>query len=411
MILAFEMVCIATGHAATNSALIQTISDGYPDQHVRVYAHHSHIHELRSDPVLVRHTNVSLQAVPISPHYMYRTHIVSLRRGLRELWTLFRGLSAVPAREPCLIVLLSATPTAIFAASLLTRLMPRRLDVQVVMHGNLNDAFGWRTRNPVARMVDLRAALDRRNGGRLRLLVLEDAISRALVRRAPGARNILDVLPHPISPIEVQGAEPNHLAPPIRIGLVGQATESKGITPFLAMARAFRQSHPSAVSFHIVGNAPRDIDLNAFAVLSEPVPTLHISRPEYLEKLRRLHYVCLLLRPDYYELSASGALMDAVIWMRPVIATRVPIIEDLFDRFGDIGELCDDVASAHAAVARLASAPDPQRYERQIANLRRLRTSRLPETQAPDYRRLIDAAFPALLTARQRESVNVPSHG
>lgn len=407
MILVFEMICIATGHAATNSAVIQTICGGFPDQPVRVFAHDSHLRELQSDPILLRHTNVSFQAVPLSPHYMYRPHIVSLRRGLRELWTLLRGLYDVPAQERCLMVLISATPTAIFAASLLARLMPSRIGVQVCLHGNLNDAFGWRTRNPLARMIDLRAALDSRHGGRLRLLVLEDAIRRALVRLAPAAAPIVDVLPHPVSPVEVQGAEPNRLALPLHIGLVGQATESKGVTPFLELARAFKQTHTDAVRFHLVGNAPRGTDLTRFAVLNEVVPTVHISRAEYLEKLRRLHYICLLLQPNYYALSASGALMDAVVWLRPIIATRVPIIEDMFDRFGDIGELCEDAAEVHTAIARLARDPDPQRYERQVANLRRLRTSRLPEVQAPNYRRLIDTAFPGLLADRQ----SVPVHG
>ena len=265
MILVFEMICIATGHAATNSAVIQTICGGFPDQPVRVLAHDSHIRELQSDPILLRHNNVSFRAVAISRHYMYRPHIVSLRRGLREFWTLLRAVHNVPAREHCLIMLISATPTAIFAASLLARLMLRRIAVQVCLHGNLNDAFGWRTRNPLARMIDLRAALDSRHGGRLRLLVLEDAIRRALVRLAPAAAPIVDVLPHPISSVEVRGAEPKRLALPLRIGLLGQATKSKGITPFLAIAHAFKQAHTDAVSFHLVGNAPKDTDLTKFA--------------------------------------------------------------------------------------------------------------------------------------------------
>jgi hypothetical protein len=398
MILIFEMVCIATGHAATNSATIQTIARAFPNQSVRVFAHDSHLHELQGDPILVRQPNVSFQPIPISPHYMLRPHVVSFRRGLREFWTMLSGLRAAPASEPCLIMLISATPTAIFAASLLAKLMRRRIRVQVGLHGNLNDAFGWRTRNPLLRSFDLRAALTSRHGGRVRFLVLEDAIRRALVRLAPAAAPATDVLPHPISPIEVREAEPNTLAVPLRIGLVGQATESKGITPFLALARTFKQTHPDAVSFHLVGNAPRNNDLSAFAVLNEPVPTLHISRAEFLEKLGRLHYVCLLLQPSYYELSASGALMDAVIWMRPIIATRVPIIVDLFDRFGDIGELCDDLDGVRDAIVRLASNPDPARYARQVGNLRRVRESRLPEALAAGYRHLIGAAFPGLFT-------------
>jgi hypothetical protein len=411
MILVLEMIFMGTGHAVTNSAMLQTVARAFPDQAIRVLAHSSHVRELQCDPVLLRQPNVSFEAVPVSPHYMYRPHIVSFRRGLRELWTMLRALFHVPAREPCLIILLSATPTAIFLAALLARLLPRRIGVQVGLHGNLNDAFGWRTRNPAVRMIDLHAALTRRHGGRVRLLVLEDAIRRALIRRAPIAAETTDVLPHPISPIEVEGVEPNQLATPLRIGIVGQATESKGITPFLALARDFGRTHPDTVRFHLVGNAPPGADMSTFAVLNEPVPKGHISRAEFVAKLGRLHYVCLLLRPDYYELSASGALMDAVIWLRPIIATRVPIVADLFDRFGDIGELCADLDEVRIAIERLARSPDPLRYDRQVANLRRARTSRLPALQAPDYRRIVEAGFPGLLTERRFAQMAVQSHG
>jgi hypothetical protein len=396
MILIFELVCIATGHVATNSGTIQSIARAFPDQSVRVFAHESHLTELQGDAALIRQPNISFQPVPLSPHYLFRPQIVSFRRGLREFWTILSALRAVPADEPCLIMLISATPTAIFAASLLARLMRRRIRVHVGLHGNLNDAFGWRTRNPVIRAIDLRAAVTSKYGGRLRFLVLEESIRHAVARQAPGTTDTIDVLPHPISQIESEGAEPNALGIPLRIGLVGQATEAKGITPFLNLARAFQRTHADTVRFHLVGNAPAGTDMTPFAVLNEPVPAFHVPRPEFIEKLRRLHYVCLMLQPGYYELSASGALLDAITWLRPVIATRVPIIVELFERFGEIGELCDDFDDMQAVITRLADAPDPARYNRQVANLRRVRDSRTPEALAADYRRMIGAGFPGL---------------
>ena len=66
MILVFEMVWPGTGHAVTNSATIQTIARGFPEQAVRVFAEATHLQELKSDPVLLKQPNVSLQAIPIS---------------------------------------------------------------------------------------------------------------------------------------------------------------------------------------------------------------------------------------------------------------------------------------------------------------------------------------------------------
>jgi hypothetical protein len=397
MILVFEMVWRGTVHSVTNSAMIQTVACAFPEQTVRVFAEPSHLRELQSDPVLVQQANISFRAITISSHFLNRPQIVSVRRGLRELLTVLSALRDVPATEPCLIILLSATPTAIFLGSALSKLMRRQIRVQVGLHGNLNDAFGWRSRNPATRAIDLHAALTSRHGGRVRFLVLEDAIRRALVERAPAAADTTDVVPHPTNPSEFEDTEPVTLTTPVRIGLVGQATEAKGITPFLALAGAFDQTLPDAVSFHLVGHPAPGADMKAFAVLREPIATWRLTRAEFIEKLRRLHYVCLPLEPAYYGLSASGAVIDAINWLKPIIATRVPIIVDLFARFGDIGILCDDIDDMRSAIESLVRDHDQARYDRQVANLRRVRASRSPEALAAAYRVITTAGFPGLL--------------
>jgi hypothetical protein len=398
MILIFEMVWPGAGHAITNSATIQTIARGFPEQEIRVFAEATHIEELRAASVLAGQPNVSLRTVPISAQFTYRPHIVSVRRGLRELWTLLSALHDVPRHEPCLIVLISATPTAILAGSLLVRLMRRPIAVQVGMHGNLNDAFGWRPRNPLSRSVDLHAALRRRHGGRVRFLVLENAIRKALMEQIPNAGDITDVLPLPINRGEADAATPMTLTRPVRIGLVGQATEAKGILPFLDLARTFRESLPGAVAFHVVGMPGAGIDVGKFAVLHDEPPYVGLSRPDFVERLQRLHYVCLPLHTKYYGLAASGALIDAITWLKPIIATPLPIVVDLFTRFGDIGFLCETTDQMQTVIDGLVREPDQARYDRQVANLQRLRASRLPAALASNYRTMVATTFPGLLT-------------
>ena len=70
----------------------------------------------------------------------------------------------------------------------------------------------------------------------------------------------------------------------------------------------------------------------------------------------------------------------------------------MFARFGDIGFLCDDLDQMRNAIDSLARNPDPDRYNRQIANLRRIRSSRMPAALASDYRSLVEAGFPGLFT-------------
>jgi len=130
MILVFEMLWVGTQHAPGNSATIQAIARGFPEQAVRVFADPTHLAELRTDPALTACGNVDFAPITLYPALRGKTNRVSWGRFRQELATLRHGLAQAPRREHCLLMLISATPTAIFAASLLARLHPERIGVQ-----------------------------------------------------------------------------------------------------------------------------------------------------------------------------------------------------------------------------------------------------------------------------------------
>jgi len=398
MILVFEMTWSGGIHAPGNSATIQTIARAYPREAVCVFADRSHIAELQADRALTACANVSFRQITLYPRLFGKTHIVSWGRFRRELSTLRQGLATVPRGEPCLIMLISATPTAILAARLLSRLRRGRTGVQVGLHGNLNDINAWRPRNPLTRACDLRSVLNWRHPEDFTFLVLEEGIRLALVEAIPRIADHVQVLPLPINATELTEQSTVELQEPLRIGLVGQATGAKGTDLFLAVAREFKQRYGNRVAFTLVGRAPDNSDLAAFDVLEDPVTTERLARKDYLARLAKLHFVFLPLDDRYYRLSASGALIDAITWLKPVIATRLPIVEALFQRHGDIGYLCDDAAAMREVLTQLVSMPDTARYLRQIEAMRRLRDSREPGVLADEYRRQMQQRFAGLLT-------------
>jgi hypothetical protein len=398
MILVFEMLWVGTQHAPGNSATIQAIASGFPDQVVRVFAEPSHLAELRTDPDLVAHANVGFAPIAIHPAHRGKTHLVAWGRFRQELATLRRGLAQAQKGEKCLLMLISATPTAIFAASLLARLHPGRIGVQVGLHGNLNDAFGWRPRNPLTRAFDLRRALTARHPRRLRFLVLEQGISDTLARLLPQAAARTDVLELPINVAETANQRVPVFAPPIRIGLVGLATAAKGTELFLDIAREMTARFPGKVSFHHVGRLTPGADPAPFAVLADPPSTEHLSRADFTARLAALHYVFLPIREGYYNLSASGALLDAMTWAKPVIARALPIVTPHFRRFGDIGILCESDAEMRTAVATILTDMDATRYAHQVEAMQALRAARTPAALAGPYRALIVREYPGLLT-------------
>jgi hypothetical protein len=404
LILVFEMTWIGTVHAPGNSATIQTIALACPNQTIRVFADPSHLEALRQDPALTAHCRIEFVPIEVYPGLRGKTQIVSFGRLRQEFGALRRGLASVPRGEPCLLFLISATPTAIFAASWVARLARvqgrDRVGVQIGMHGNLNDLFGWRSRNPLIRALDLNAAMRARHPRDFRFLVLEPSIKEALAAAIPEAAARTDVLPLPINLAEIPPdrdlAEP---AGPLRVGLVGQATVAKGIDVFLDLARDLRARHGDAIEFYLVGRAAPGSDLTAFASLAHPVTEAGLSRADFTSRLAILDYVILPLGQEYYRLSASGALIDAITWLKPVIASRVPIVTGLFERFGEIGFLCDGAEGFRDVLEGILAHRDPARYRRQVEAMRLARDSRMPGRIAGEYRAIVRRAFAGLLAA------------
>ncbi len=55
-----------------------------------------------------------------------------------------------------------------------------------------------------------------------------------------------------------------------------------------------------------------------------------------------LHFIVLPHEAGPYTLTASGVLLDAIAWGKPVICRKIPIFESMFKKHGDIGYLFSD---------------------------------------------------------------------
>jgi glycosyltransferase involved in cell wall biosynthesis len=410
MILIFEPTWTGTTHVPCNSATVQAIALAFPEQEIRLHADPTHLDELRRDGRLMATPGLSLVPIRLSSRWRGRPQIVCWRRMLQE-WRIFRAaLRAVPRGEPCLLVLISTTATAPFAAAWAGRFSGRAVSVQVSFHGNLNDVLGWRSRNPFARAYDTRSLLEARYPVPVRFLVLEEGIRVELQTLVPATDGRTDVLPHPSNPIEAAAWVTPPARPPTRIGFVGLGTPEKGMDTFLSIATRARATHGACLAFVHVGRMPDGAGPSGFDALEHPPATRQLARQEFMARLGSLHYIMLPFRRGYYDLSASGALLDAVTWLKPVIAMRVPLTERFFAEYGDIGHLCVDEAEMERVVAEVAGRPDFARYDRQVDALRRARAARTPEALAPRYRRMVESGFPGLLGA-QRATIGVEAPG
>ena len=374
--------------------MLRIVTDGFPQQQVRMLGETTHLAEIAADPGGCDSGKVSFQPIQISPLFRGSPQIVSLARLGAEWAMLRRALAQVPRGEPCLLIMLSTTATSLFVASWLLRLRGKATGALIVMHGNLNEVVGWRPRNPLARALDLRSGLLGRHPDRLRFLVLEPGIKDELARCLPGAAVRTVVLPHPVNATVIAAYPALPLCEPIRIGLVGQATRAKGIETFLQTAVRMRARHAGRVEFHLVGQVPPGEDLAPYSVLASAASHAPLPRADFAARLAQLHYVMFALGTGYYNLAASGAVIDAITALKPLLATPIPIVDALFAAFGDIGHVAAGPNAIDAEIEAILQRMDTGRYDAQVAALARLRDSRLPAALVPRLRAIVRELLP-----------------
>ncbi len=245
----------------------------------------------------------------------------------------------------------------------------------------------------MVRTFDTHSALYAPHSPKLRFLLLEQAIKRELADLAPRAALAADVLPLPVNIGEVSSVPRVPLCYPLKIGFVGQATEAKGISTYLQVAKEFSDRYELHIQFHVIGRAYPGDDLQRFSGLASKVTHEHLTRKAFVERLAQMHYVFLPFGSEYYHLSASGALLDAITWLKPIIANCTPVVADMFEQFGDIGYLCDDIEGMCSALQEIIKNLNEGRYEVQLDALRRARDSRLPDALARQYREIVSQNF------------------
>jgi hypothetical protein len=394
MILAIEPTWTGRIHAPGNAVLLDIVKLAFPSQPLHVFAETTHLQELQTILTAKPSPTVQFHAITLSETFRHKPHIVSVRRLLREMQIIRGALAKVPPSEDCLLILLSATSTSMFAANLLSRLRRGRTFIQAQLHGNLNELTAWRHGDPLRRALDLKSVLSRNYGGRMRYLVLEEFIRSKLAVLSPSTADTTDVLPHPLA-LQGHVLPEQELELPLRVGLVGLGSEAKGMGSFLKIAQQLKQELGDLIRFHHVGTFVPGTDPSLYGLLEEPPAAKQLTRAEFLARINRLHYFIFPLKEEYYGLSASGTFMDAVAALKPVIATRIPLTEQFFREFGPIGYLCGGDSEIASIIRDIARKPDAAAYQAQVEVLRTSRSTRLPQALAPKYRDMIRKSLPS----------------
>ena len=373
MIAALEPVFANPNHDPTNAGLLRAIMLALPGEQVTLAAPPEHqvaVTEILGAE-MAAFGRFDIEVMP--PGRICVARIAAQFREMRQI---------VHTLRPRALVCLSSTPETFFACRLLS-LQVRTVQIVVILHGNLHNATGWRSRDPRHRLLDSRSSLFVGRHSPIRFVVLEAAIRDAAVAQGLLPLKQTDVWPHPVNDDEVCLPLRRMQSGKVRIAFLGAAKRSKGFDRFLALMRRAQQHDPNGYEFSLIGPMYDEFAAEAMAGLALTEDML--PRGEYLDRLRRVDYVCMPLQHDTYALTASASLLDCIASVTPLIATRTAAVAHLAAD-GPIGFLENDPEALADVVLDHARLTDHATYEAFQRNLIHLQQQRSPAAVASAVR-------------------------
>ncbi len=170
--------------------------------------------------------------------------------------------------------------------------------------------------------------------------VIRDNLSRylsdVLMERIHVVDHPVEMLPQTVTANSGHGG--------IRIGTAGILNSYKGSDSYPVLALALNDC--DNIYFSVVGHLQCDSEpLRRAGIDLSGCADDHISDDEFLKRVSGLDYLLFLYPADTYRLIASGAILDSIRFRRPIIGISTDYFRYIFDKFGQLGFLADDVDS------------------------------------------------------------------
>ncbi len=184
--------------------------------------------------------------------------------------------------------------------------------------------------------------------------------------------------------------KPSHCPARSGSGFSDAATEPKGFSRYLEVAKEISERFPGQASFSFVGflaESQTSDSLPNLVYLQDAPTHDKLDRDEYVRRANELHFVCMFYEKEY-EFAASGVLADAIEWEKPLIASQLPLFANVERKFPGSAYISER-ANFGQVIERILTTFDPEYYEKQLQAIRELKHSRTPAVLADTYRLLV----------------------
>jgi hypothetical protein len=174
----------------------------------------------------------------------------------------------------------------------------------------------------------------------------------------------------------------------LNVATVGHLSTKKMSHLIFSLAKIMEpEIKENKISISIIGNVSACIKpYLGNCLISQNIGDIFLTRKEYELGFNQLHYVVFFYPDTTYKFIASGAFFDCIAFEKPVIAVKNSFFQYYFDKYGDIGYLCEDMFEMKSFI----NGYDEKRYLRQIDNIRKMKQDLSIEKIASEFKALLE---------------------
>lgn len=130
----------------------------------------------------------------------------------------------------------------------------------------------------------------------------------------------------------------------INIGTVGELNAFKGLYLYIELIESVRRvMQENPIQFSIIGRVTKEKDIFKKLGVKIPGENKTLLRADFDLSVSSLNYILFFYSNDKYQITASGAIFDAIKFRIPIIALRNVYFDYLFNKYGNIGYLCNSI--------------------------------------------------------------------
>ena len=362
----FEPQCIGIAHAKINASYILIYSKAFPDHLIRFYGEFEHINLVRSELLVY---SINIRYIPIEIKNTKRSYLAWVVSEFRNVFNVMLDANFSKSN----VLFLSVTSVTLIAIKLLSFRSNRR--IYIVVHGILESII----RKPdgvLRKLYWFKNYFAYLNISNIKYILLGKYIESNTLNIIPKLKNYTCSLELPYNlnkPKDAGGLEPIEK---LVFASAGVATISKGSHQFFNLAQDILQKYKlTNVEFFYIGYFI-DKRMNKFVnnCVGLPSKDAPLDEINYQNYFLRVNFIILFYPQDSYKLTYSGVFLDAVKFETPIIAIRNDFFTYYFDKYGDLGWLCDDYNEVLRMVVKLSDYVDPEDLKKFNGNFQKVKS-------------------------------------